>query len=792
MLLRSLQTRIVVFFVLLLSFVQVVAFVMVSAANERIAKTQIARDLAVGERVFRRLLAQNSAQLAQAASVLAADFAFREAIATRDEGTIVSVLGNHGRRINASVVMLADLQKKMLADTLHSNPGARNFPYPELIDAAQGEGKALDIVLIDGRPYQIVVVPVLAPIPIAWVAMGFVIDDTVALDLLALSALQVSFVSRTGGGAWNVHASTLPPSPRSQLVANLGGMQAAFTMPLGGENYETLPSVLHRRGGVEIAAVLQRSLKESLAPFIQLRNTLLWLALSSVLLSLLGSVFIARGIAKPIDRLAGVARRIRDGDYSQKADVVRQDEIGDLAESFNHMVEGIFERESKILRLAYEDTLTGLPNRAMFNNKLAEAIEASRRSGNPVNVLILDLDRFKPINDSLGHPVGDQVLQEVSRRLQQLLRGLEMAARFGGDEFAVLLPAGGAARAASVGQQIQRALETPIVTQGQPIDLSASIGVAAYPDHAEDVATLIRRADIAMYVAKRNNSGVVHYDPGFEHGKPSHLSLLGELRSAVEGDQLTLYYQPKVDLRTGASDSVEALVRWVHPERGFVSPIDFIPFAEQTGYIRAVTRWVLERALRQCGDWHVRGIDVKVSVNMSARDLMSTDLPEMVSTLAAKYGIPPPFICLEITESGVMEDPARALETLQRLHEIGVRLSIDDFGTGYSSLSYIRKLPVQEMKIDRSFVRNMVTDKDDRVIVSSTIELGHNIGLKVVAEGVEDHAALMLLTSLGCDEAQGYFIAKPLPPADYEAWLARRKSVGGKLTESGFLSDKRR
>ena len=790
--LRSLQTRIVVFFVLLLSFVQVVAFVMVSAANERISKTQIARDLATGERVFRRLLAQNSEQLAQAASVLAADFAFREAIATRDQGTIVSVLGNHGRRINASVVMLADLQKKMLADTLHSDPGARNFPYPELIDTAQGKGKALDIVLIDGRPYQIVVVPVLAPIPIAWVAMGFVIDDTVALDLLALSALQVSFVSRTDGGAWNVHASTLPPAPRSQLVANLGGMQAAFTMPLGGEDYETLPSVLHQRGGIEIAAVLQRSLKESLAPFIQLRNTLLWLALSSVLLSLLGSVVIARGIARPIDRLAGVARKIRDGDYSQKADVVRQDEIGDLAESFNHMVEGIFERESKILRLAYEDTLTGLPNRAMFNNKLVEAIEASRRSGNPVNVLILNLDRFKPINDSLGHPVGDQVLQEVSRRLQQLLRGSEIAARFGGDEFAVLLPAGGAARAASVVQQTQRALETPIVAQGQPIDLSASIGVAAYPDHAEDVATLIRRADIAMYVAKRNNSGVVHYDPGFEHGKPSHLSLLGELRSAVEGDQLTLYYQPKVDLRTGASDSVEALVRWVHPERGFVSPIDFIPFAEQTGYIRAVTRWVLERALRQCGDWHVRGIDVKVSVNMSARDLMSTDLPEMVSTLAAKYGIPPPLICLEITESGVMEDPARALETLQRLHEIGVRLSIDDFGTGYSSLSYIRKLPVQEMKIDRSFVRNMVTDKDDRVIVSSTIELGHNIGLKVVAEGVEDHAALMLLTSLGCDEAQGYFIAKPLPPAEYEAWLARRKSVGGKLTESGFLSDKRR
>jgi EAL domain-containing protein (putative c-di-GMP-specific phosphodiesterase class I) len=255
---------------------------------------------------------------------------------------------------------------------------------------------------------------------------------------------------------------------------------------------------------------------------------------------------------------------------------------------------------------------------------------------------------------------------------------------------------------------------------------------------------------------------------------------------------LSLYYQPKLNLRSGASDSVEALVRWAHPERGLVSPIEFIPFAEQTGYIKVVTRWVIERALRQCGEWRSRGIDVKVSVNISARDLMNPELPGIVSGMIARYEVPTALFSMEITESGIMEDPVRAEKTLQQLHQLGIRLSIDDFGTGYSSLAYIRKLPVQEIKIDRSFVRSMVEVNDDALIVRSTIELGHNMGLTVLAEGVEDHATLMLLTRLGCDEAQGYFIAKPLPPADYETWLARRNAVGDKLTESGFISDLRR
>jgi diguanylate cyclase (GGDEF)-like protein len=791
MILRSLQTRIVVFFVLLLCALQVAGLALMNAANERIAKDQIAHELLVGERVFRRLVDQNSQQLSQAASVLAADFAFRSAIATRDEGTIASALNNHGRRINASVVMLAGLDKGMLADTLHSSTKQTTFPFPELIDAAQKNGRASDIVLIDAHPYQIVVVPVLAPIPIAWVAMGFIINDAVALDLHDLSGLQVSFLSRVGLDDWKVNASTLPLSTRGELSYGLVADGTSVALSIAGESYETLRSIIHRRGDVTIAAVLQRRLKEGLEPFNRLRDTLFALGLASIVLSIIGSVLIARGIARPIKGLADVARKVRDGDYSHKAEAGRADEIGDFASSFNHMLEGISERELKITRLAYEDTLTGLPNRAMFVDRLERAIQVSHRSKEPVIVLMLDLDRFKAINDSLGYAVGDEVLRDVAKRLRESLQDTEVLARFGGDVFAVLVSAGGVSRAQSVVALIEKALASPIVTKGQPIDLGVSMGMAVFPGHASDAASLIRHADIAMYVAKRTDAGFTAYEPEFDQDKSSQLSLLGELRTAVELDQLTLYYQPKVDLRSGASDSVEALVRWIHPQRGFIPPADFIPFAEQTGYIKIVTRWVLEHALKQSGEWHQRGIDVKLSVNLSARDLTNPDLISTIVELTKRYGIPPPLLCLEITESAVMEDTVRAQETLERLHNLGFRLSLDDFGTGHSSLVYIRRLPVKEMKIDRSFVRNMVTDKDDAVIVRSTIELGHNMGLRVVAEGVEDHASLMMLTKLGCDEAQGYFIAKPLPPDQYEAWLRNRRQLGEKLTESGFISDRR-
>jgi diguanylate cyclase (GGDEF)-like protein len=520
-----------------------------------------------------------------------------------------------------------------------------------------------------------------------------------------------------------------------------------------------------------VVSVLQRPLAVGLAPFRRIDDVFLVLAVASLGFLAAGSVLIARGITRPLARLASEARRIQQGDYATPVPPGPRGEIGELAESLNHMLDGIRQREREILRLAYEDGLTGLPNRAMFNEQLEQEVRRSRRSGAAVAVLLLDLDRFKAINDTLGHPVGDQALREVGRRVRGALRESDIVARLGGDEFAVMLATGDAERAPAVAAKIAKSLEEPIVIEGQSMDLGASIGIAHFPRHAEDASGLLRAADVAMYAAKRDKSGTSTYDPGHDERRQEHLTLLGELRRAVESDELILQYQPKVGLREGATPAVEALVRWRHPARGMVPPGEFIPFAEQTGYIGAITRWAIDRSIRQCGAWRRSGLDVRVSVNVSARDLRDgAALARDVEAALREHGVPAALVCFEITESGLMEDPRGAQATLALLREIGIAASIDDYGTGYSSLVYIKQLAVAELKIDRTFVSGMEADGRNAAIVRSTIELGHNLGLSVVAEGVETGHELAELRRFGCDYAQGYHFARPMDAAIVEAW----------------------
>ena len=779
MVFRSLELRIVVFFVILLAAVQVTAFFLVSAANQEIAKREIANQLEIGERVFKRLIEQNGRQLSQAATVLAADFGFREAIATRDMGTIVSVLGNHGARVNASVVMLVGLDNNLLADTLRSDQTGKPFAFPDLIAAAQERRQASAVVLIDGQPFQLVVVPVLAPLPIAWVAMGFAINDRLAQDMRALTTLHVSFLVGQANNRWALSASTLPVEEKERLPPRLTDAfrdtAATTSVSLRDREYETRALVLQRQGESRIVVALQQSLETALQPFNQLSRTLIALALASILVSIAGSIVLGRNLTRPISRLTASTRRMRDGDYTQAVEVSQQDEIGELASSFNHMREAISTREEKILRLAYQDTLTSLPNRALFNDRLELAIKAAERSKSPVTILVMDLDRFKYVNDALGHPVGDMVLTEVGARLQALLRHSDTVARLGGDEFALILPNADTAAAETVALSIHRALELPIMLKGQPLDVGSSIGIASYPEHGLDPSVLMRHADIAMYVAKRGNRGYAVYSKAFYQPNDNLLRLLGDLRHAVERDELVLHFQPKIEMQSGTTTHVEALIRWIHPERGFIPPSEFIPFAEHTGFIRTITLKVIQKAVQQCRLWQDKGLTMVISFNISSRDLINPELPNLVENELAKSGLDPHCIAIEVTESGFMEDPAQALEILNRLNKLGVSLSIDDYGTGYSSLSYIKKLPVQELKIDQSFVKNMVTDKDDATIVKSTIDLGHNMGLKVVAEGVEDVESWNLLKQLGCDYAQGYFMSKPLPAQQFEVWLASAK-----------------
>jgi diguanylate cyclase (GGDEF)-like protein len=780
---QRLQSRIILFFVALLALVQVAAFLFVNAANSRNAQSKVAEELNVGQRVFARLLDQNAEKLKLSARVLAADFAFREAIATHDTGTIASVLANHGARIGATAMVFVDLDGGVVSDTLSPEAAPRSFEYPALLGKTAANAS---MEVLDGRAFQLVSVPVLAPLPIGWVVMGFAVDDALASDLRKLTELEVSFTLDAAAGP-SVLASTLDGRDQASLLSHMPARSAAVShlvMSIGGVDHQALVIPLDgndaQKHNGRIVAVLHRSLEGALATFERLRNTLIVLAALSLVLSIIGSVAVARNITRPLEALASAAARIEQGDYTASVNLKRCDEIGVLASSLNHMRGSIADREKRILKLAYEDPLTDLANRSRFSSELELAITQAAQGKLRLTILMMDLDRFKYVNDTLGHGVGDHVLREVSARLQRTVTNAECIARLGGDEFAMLVRHTEDIDFTETARRIIAALEAPILYEGQPLDVGTSIGIAHFPDHGQDAQTLVRNADIAMYAAKRNKTGFATYEQHYDTSQQEHLSLLGELRRAVEHNELRLYYQPKVSLHSSHISAVEALIRWEHPTRGLVPPAQFIPFAEHTGYIKLLTRWVIREAVRQCGEWLREGLTLQVSVNISARDLMNRELPELVAELLAEHDVTPGLLCLEITESGFMEDPAHAQKVLDRLDELGVKLSIDDYGTGYSSLSYIMKLPVQELKIDQSFISRMA-DPEISTIVRSTIDLGHNLGLQVVAEGVEDAAAWDMLRTLGCDDAQGYFMSRPLEPRALAAWM---RNNGGRFDDS--------
>jgi diguanylate cyclase (GGDEF)-like protein len=422
---------------------------------------------------------------------------------------------------------------------------------------------------------------------------------------------------------------------------------------------------------------------------------------------------------------------------------------------------------------ALYDELTGLPNRALFRDRIRQAILAAEREKRSAAVLLLDVDRFREINDTLGHEAGDLLLQELSTRLQDVLRASETFARLGGDEFGILLPQGSVEDAVLLAGRIHEALEAPIALRGLPLEVGTSVGVVAYPEHGEDVDALLQHADVAMYVAKDSHAGTASYDVAQDTNDAARLALAGELRRAIEKRELVVHYQPKAELETGRIVGVEALARWDHPERGFIGPDDFVPVAERTGLIKPLTRYVLASALEQCGAWNAAGFDLHVSVNLTIPDLLDLELPDRIAALLEETGVRNEQLELEITETTILADPFRVRQVLSRLNEMGLGLAIDDFGTGYSSLAYLKRLPVQTIKIDRSFVMDMCEDASDATIVRSTVDLGRNLGLAIVAEGVESQEIWDALRALGCSLAQGYFIGRPMAAAELTTMLSQ-------------------
>ena len=432
------------------------------------------------------------------------------------------------------------------------------------------------------------------------------------------------------------------------------------------------------------------------------------------------------------------------------------------------------ELEETLRHQALHDALTDLPNRTFLSKRIDQALQNAERKQSIVALLMMDLNRFKEINDTFGHQYGDILLQQVSARLVEALGNVGTIARLGGDEFAILLPKIDEESTRIVAEQIQTVLDEPFLIADYPLHVEASIGIVLYPTHGRDALTLMRRADVAMYAAKSAHESIAFYDITHDDQQSAgRLALIGALRQAITANDLMLYYQPKVNLKTGLSQSVEALARWRHPVHGFVPPDQFITLAEQTGLINPLTAWALEAAVKQCSAWLQSGLTMSIAVNLSSWNLRDVTLPETITCLLERYRVPPHLLRVELTESAIMADADRALEILQRLSRLGIHISVDDFGTGYSSLAYLKRLPIDELKIDRSFVQHMTEIETDAAIVRSTVMLAHSLGLQIVAEGVEDLATWHSLADFNCDIAQGYYMSRPLPPTDLEKWLQK-------------------
>ncbi len=505
-----------------------------------------------------------------------------------------------------------------------------------------------------------------------------------------------------------------------------------------------------------------------------------------------------------IRELVHSSEKLATFDLDQHVPVSGHDELTELAESFNHMADKlkaaiqhkekaieeteklnetleqrVAERSAELrnlnAELAYQtmhDALTGLPNRVLVIDRLQNAIAQAKRTHSRAVVFLLDLDHFKDVNDTLGHPTGDLLLQEMGRRLPHALRQGDTIGRLGGDEFALVLPDTNEDGAWAVARKLLEELSTPFNVNGHTLLLDASLGMAVFPDHGEDDATLLRRADVAMYAAKKGEDSIAVYNPEVDTFSVERLALLADLRQAIESDQLKLYYQPIIELKTGKVSRAEALARWNHPVKGMIPPDLFINMAESTGLIKPLTDWVVRTAINQLSQWEKEGIDMRVSVNLSVRNLLDPALPERIKQLCKDSSVPCDRLKCEITENDLMANPELVMSTLNDPDMEDIDFSIDDFGTGYSSLSYLKRLPVQEVKIDRSFVTDMLKDSDDAAIVRSTIDLAHNLGLRVVAEGVEDIETMIQLQVLNCDFAQGNYFLRPVPSNELNSAIA--------------------
>ena len=727
---------------------------------------------------LRKVMAVRYEVAATSLAALTREQSFGAALAARDPEALAPLLAAQSTALRAQFTTLSDesgrpivpatgLSGAALEELSNALRVASSGQHVEIHTQAGTTTRELFAVL-GSRSYRLVVVPARTHERTSWLAAGFALTDETAVGLKDFSGLDVSYLTHAADGKTYL-ASTLPRELRPRLYSiPLAGLDAVAPqlVDLGGEPYFFALLPLDSATGA-IRAVVQLPMRDTTARFERLRLEMLVISIAALAVAALIALFASRRALRPIDALVLAAQRIEQGHYGEKVVVRGGKEFERLAAVFDSMQRRIAEREARIVHQARHDQLTGLPNR------LAARAKLSRLLGErvPVGLVLLDLRGFKHLNASFGHELGDQVLREIARRLSGAVRLDDCAAHLGADQFLLLLRGSGVEHSMATAAQIVRGVRQGVLLGAIEVNLDMHAGVCAAPEHGTEAEELLRRADIALQEAKASGTAVCRYETGRDETYRKRLRLLTDLHAAVLADQLSLVYQPKVQMGDRRVRSLEALVRWTHPQLGPIPPADFVPLAEQTGAIGELTRWVLRNAIAQLAKWRAAGLDSELAINLSASDLSDAELPEEILGLLARNDVLPRQLQLEITESVVMRELDKAVRVMRRLREAGIRFAIDDFGTGHSSLAQLKALPVDELKIDRSFVRDLEQGTRDDAIVRSAVELSHSLGLKVVAEGIETPAAWTALLRLGCDYAQGYFISRPMPPEQVVSWI---------------------
>lgn len=761
---NTLRTRLLLLFLFLVAVILAVTLFVVRQATYDHSNQQLLNHSQTSASVIRDKIDNQSELLETALTDIAKNFSVIRLIAGAKEDTasLASAMLNYQQRLDTDFYIVLDENQAPLI-------ASDSILLSELNQSLGQEGTRW--VQINNQHYLVGASPVkfvqTSRKINGWIIMGVHASRIFNQELIELTGLQVTLLKP--GKTHLVLGSTLPEPQLSALTTQSVLLDASLhPISLLDKNY--IYDMVSLSDESIYYIMLATPEEDAYLSYYDLLGQLILVLFIAALIALVAAMMLSNSITNPILKLVKATNQIRQGEYTKDFPACSTKEVDSLTFAIKSMQDGIVEREEQIQELAYFDKLTCLPNRNQFSEQLTKLIANSDKER--IMVAMMDVDRFKDINDTVGHHTGDRLLQLIADRLRTYSVGNDFYARIGGDEFGLIFTETNGHSPQIIASEIAELFDKPFNLDGLVLDVAVSIGVALYPFDADDAQGLMQRADIALYSCKDHHDSYAIYKPELNKHSVQRLNLMSELKEALAAGQLELYYQPKLSVASKQIESVECLIRWIHPVHGFIPPDDFIGLAEQTGAIRYVTHWGLREALMQQRKWCQAGHDLNMAVNISALDLVDMKLPAYVSELLSEFNVEPEKLTLEVTESAIMGDPESAIKALNTLRRMGIVLSIDDFGTGFSSMAQLKKMPVDELKIDKAFVLDLATNQEDKVMVKTLVALAHNLGLKTVAEGVEDEEALNYLQQINCTKAQGYHLSRPLPAAQFDEWHA--------------------